>query len=60
MRKLSRLILLVIAAGSMLIAGCQKQKAEVAEQAPPGAASTAPGASTPTGSTPSATQPQGE
>lgn len=60
MRKWFKVILLVVAAGAVLITGCQKQKAEVAEKAPPGAASTAPGASAPTGSTPTATQPQGE
>lgn len=60
MRKWSKIALLVIAAGAVVVAGCQKQEAEVAEKAPPGAASTSPGASAPTGSTPTATQPQGE
>jgi|GEM_PF-2286953 uncharacterized lipoprotein YajG len=58
--KKSKLILLAVAAVVVMLAGCQKQKAEVAEKAPPGAASTSPGASAPAGGTPAATQPQGE
>jgi len=58
--KKSKLILLAVAAVVVMLAGCQKQKAEVAEKAPPGAASISAGASAPAGGTPAATQPQGE
>ncbi|MEJ5253420.1 MAG: hypothetical protein HPY54_06245 [Chthonomonadetes bacterium] len=61
MKKWTRIILLLMVANALVIAGCQKQKAEVAEKAPPGAAATGPGTSSaPSGATPSAAQPQGE
>lgn len=54
-------IFLLLLAVAVTMTGCQKQKAEVAEKAPPGAAATSPGtAATPSGSTPSGTQLQGE
>ncbi len=61
MKKLFSLFLLVAALSAVALSGCQKQKAEVAEKAPPGAAATGPGTSAPTGGAPAATtQPQGE
>ncbi len=61
MKRWSNLILLVVALGAVVLSGCQKQKAEVAEKAPAGAAATSPGASAPAGGAPAAaTQPQGE
>ncbi|MCS6949714.1 MAG: hypothetical protein RMM06_01695 [Armatimonadota bacterium] len=54
-------VILTALAVAVTVTGCQKQKAEVAEKAPPGAAATSPGTSTtPSGGTPAGTQVQGE